>query len=189
MKNLAWAQLSVCRHAPLCFSQPLKMYEMSKAIERTIINRHAFLFKFRSTRCFWGEACSDFTHRLPTLYRPLATPHHLREFTHRHFWRRSAAIPAQWPFRCRVWGMLFFCWLEKWSHSLHVWSSKKKKKGWGGWGGWCFALRWHTHQILRWWVSSHWSTAWDKAARWGCADCQAVRLNCIHRSCSLEGAL
>lgn len=47
-----------CRQGSLCFARPFKMHEMSKAIERTIINRHAFLFIFnirRRTR----KACSD----------------------------------------------------------------------------------------------------------------------------------
>ena len=164
------------------------MYEMSKAIEKAIINRHAFLFIFRSTRCFRGEACSDFTHRLATLPPFSHTAPREFEFTHQHFGDRPQS--SQRGDRSDV-VLKRCCYPADWRnvhYSPQVWSSKKKEKG-GRWGGWYYAPRWHTHQILCWWVSSHWSTSSDKAARWGCTDCQAARLNCIHRSCSLEGAL
>lgn len=56
-EDLVWALhlVSLCRHGSLCFAQPFKMHEMSKSIERTVINRHAFLFIF----CFKRRFCAE----------------------------------------------------------------------------------------------------------------------------------
>lgn len=101
------------------------MYEMSKAIEKAIINRHAFLFIFRSTRCFRGEACSDFTHRLATLPPFSHTAPRESEFTHQHF--GDGPQPSQRGDRSDV---VFkgCCYPGDWRnvhYSPQVWSSKK----------------------------------------------------------------
>lgn len=145
-EDLVWALhlVSLCRHGSLCFAQPFKMHEMSKSIERTVINRHAFLFIF----CFKRRFCAEDAGRTRgtrvqtcrlQYNRLLPTPNSCTNIVDCHQSSQCSGL------QCCVLRKTILHLIWETEHYTHLIQQKI-------WGGCYFTVKRHTHQLRCWWV-------------------------------------